>query len=214
MIFKRHLAPSPGFVLIVASYTLLGAFLAWGFSEPRLDQAQRVLDRMQRPGFAGLDSDEIAALRSTLDDHPDFARVLIGRSKLGHVEPTQSGWTSLPTSHVLIRPSAAGPLRLTTACRGALDAYPVSVVFHAPGLDKSLSFERPGEQTFDLPSGYPSKLLWVTVTLAQAKRPAAGSPPVQIDVDGDVVTQNSDPSATPPEGPTPPTPPSSQANPP
>ena len=212
MILKRQPRPSAGFWLIVGSYTLLGTFLAWGFSEPRLDKAQRVLDRMQEPGFAGLDSDEISTLKSTLSRHPEFANTLIGRSPVGHVEPTQSGWTSLRTSHLLIRPSASGPIRITTACRGDPEVYPVSVVFNAPGLDKRVRFERPGKQTFDLPSGFPTALLWVTLAVAEKSPSEPGSAPVQIDVDGDVVEPNSAAGTAPSKVAAPPTPPSSQAN--
>lgn len=188
MILKGLPRPSPGFFVIVTSYTLLFAFLCWGFSAPRLDQAQAVLDRMKTPGFVGLRADEIATLETTLERHPRFAQALIGRSRFGHVEPTEDGWTSLEKSHALILPTGSVSIRITTSSRGEPGAFPVTVRFEATGLQRSLRFEHPGQQTFDLPPGYPKRPLWVTVTLAP-RAPSAGLGPVQIDVDAEALPE-------------------------
>jgi hypothetical protein len=145
----RWRLPSIGFVVLVAAWTLLFAFLAWGMSTPRLQRVWQIEQRMQQPGFAGLDEAEAQALAQSLDSHPELAQALIGSKEAAFVEPTRGGFMGLRRAHLLIKPRATA-LRIWLQCRAPQATYPLRARFEGGSVSRQLSFERDERVSFDL----------------------------------------------------------------
>jgi hypothetical protein len=184
---KRTLVrwPTLGFFLMVASYGLLIAVLAWGFSQPELDRAWHILEGMKRDNYGGLTRAEAETLSTLLVRHPGFAQALVGRAPVGWVEPTEDGWTALRSAHLVIQANPVDQLRVAAECRAPKAAYPVTVAFRADGLKQELRYEQDGRQTFDLPAGQPAQALWVEVTIDSARPGATGAAPAELRITAD-----------------------------
>jgi len=170
--------PSAGFAFMLASYTLLIAFFAWGARTPELDRAWHVQQAMRRDDFAGLTPAEAKLLSSELRRYPAFAQALVGRAPVGWVEPTDSGWMALRRPHVVVQPKPA--VRVSVECRAPAKAYPVTVTFAAPELRQVLRYERDGRQSFDLSAGQPTRALWVEVQVSSAHPAGTRGPELRL----------------------------------
>ena len=168
--------PSVGFVFMLASYTFLVSFFAWGARTPELDRAWHVLQGMNRDDFGGLTPAEAKLLSGELRRHPAFAQALIGRAPVAWVEPTDSGWMALRRPHVVVQPTAA--VRVSVECRAPGSAYPVTVTFAAPELRQVLRYERDGRQSFDLSAGQPAR--WVDVEVSSALPAGTRGPELRL----------------------------------
>lgn len=176
--------PSLGFAILVSSYGLLAAFLAWGFATPELDRTWRVLQRLREADFVGLEPDEVETLSAALRRHPALSEALAERSPVGWIEPSLDGYTSSPVSHVLVRPTPGASLRIDVTCRGDSSAFPVTVELQGEGLDRTLRFDQPGQTDFLLPPGKPAVPTVATVRLTAARGASKPQLPVQISVGG------------------------------
>ena len=156
--------PSAGFAFVMASYTFLVTFLAWGARTPELDRAWHVLQGMKRDDFGGLTPAEAKLLSSELRRYPGFAQALVGRALVGWVEPTDGGWMALRRPHLVVQPKSA--VRVSVECRAPANAYPVTVTFAAPELHQVLRYERDGRQSFAPSAGQQAR--WVEVEVSSA----------------------------------------------
>lgn len=161
----HRFAPSSGFVLLLVSYTLLSCFFAWGYSQPDLERAWYILQRLQRDGFTGLTTSEASMLGALVRREPRLAHALIGRSPLGLVEPASDGWVSLSPSHLLIQAIPPAGLRIVVECRAAPGAYPLSITLETQDVRERLEFSEPGAKTVDWSSKLPALPAWVDLTV-------------------------------------------------
>ncbi|GEM_PF-2592903 len=159
----RRLRPSAGFVLMIGSYVFTVAFMAWGYRQPPLDRGWHVIQRMQREDFAGLTEDESELLQSLLRTHPQFPRVLIGRSPLGFVEPSDQGWIALSRSHLLLQGVTGKQLEVVIECRAERSAFPVSISFEARSHRETIEFAEDGWRRLDWSDKVAPAPVWVTV---------------------------------------------------
>jgi hypothetical protein len=175
--------PSLGFGMLVASYGLLAAFLAWGFTTPELDRAWRVIQHTREPDFAGLRASELQTLSAALRRHPGLARALAERSPAGFVEPSPDGCSCLPVSHLVLQPTPGQSLRVQLASRGDRAAFPLTVRLRGADLDRTLRFDAPAQMDFVLAPNQPPAPALLTVTRHTAGDPTALRCPVRVCID-------------------------------
>jgi hypothetical protein len=159
------LRPSFGFVLLVASYAWLVAFLVWGYQRPELERGWYILQQMQRDGFTGLTPSDSQVLERLLRQHAEFSHALLGKNPIGFVEPTDDGWMALPQSHLVIQASPSVPLRVIVDCRAPLGAYPVKVMLETEGLQREITFTTDTQQLVDVSELVAAHARWLHVTV-------------------------------------------------
>jgi hypothetical protein len=179
--------PSLGFGVLVASYGLLAAFLAWGFSTPELDRVWRILQPTGESGFTRLGPSQLQTLSAALRRHPKLAGALTERSPVGFVEPSPGGCTRMPVSHLVLQPAPGQSLRIDVVSRGDSGAFPLTVSLGGAGVARALHFDAPGRQDFVLPRGRPQAPALLTLTLFAAHAPTAPQRSVQVCIDGQAV---------------------------
>lgn len=64
--------PSFGFILLVFIWIFVAVFFLWGYSEPDLDVAWRVLHRLKGQEAVTVSADEAAAVRRAAVEHPEL----------------------------------------------------------------------------------------------------------------------------------------------
>jgi hypothetical protein len=108
--------PGAGFVLLIASWGGLAAFVAWGFREPDLDRAWRALQAADR-GAAEVDAEDAEALDRSFARHPEIAFDRLGDSAVKFLGRTQGGWSRAPAAHVIVAPVPAQGLEIAVEAR-------------------------------------------------------------------------------------------------
>lgn len=139
---SRRYLPGGGFVLLVASWGGLAAFLAWGMREPDLDRVWRILARADR-GSVELSAEDAEVLARSIERHPELALDRLGGKRQKHLARTSGGWSTAPVSYFLALRSAGGALRVGLEARGAT-RWPLAVDVEAGGAACRLEFEGEG----------------------------------------------------------------------
>lgn len=166
---KPKLRPSIGFVLLVSSYSLLIATLAWGFSVPELERVWVTMQGTQRTQFRGLSPDEENTLTLGLSHYPTLVRAFIGRATIGFAEPTRDGWVTLARSHI-VRGSLSQPaFTLDIECNAPTDEYPVTVTLERAEGHQSLRFTENARQSIEIRMGTPKNPEFIPVTVIPAR---------------------------------------------
>ncbi len=165
---RSSLRPSIGFLLLVSSYSLLVATLAWGFSVPELERVWVIMQGMQRSQFRGLHAEEERTLKLALSHYPTLARAFIGRSPIGFAEPTQEGWASLAQLHMIRGPLSQANISLDMECEAPASDYPVTVLIDRAEGRQNLRFTESGHQKVEIGLGTPSTPELIPVTVVSA----------------------------------------------
>ncbi|MBN1772731.1 MAG: hypothetical protein JXB32_15790 [Deltaproteobacteria bacterium] len=146
---RRRWLPGGGFVLLVASWSGLAAFLAWGLAEPDLDRAWWILSRTDR-GAAELTAGDAEVLARCIERHPALARDRLGDKRLKHLARTSGGWSTAPTSHFLVLRGREAGLRVALEARGA-SSWPLTVEVSVGGAGCRLEYPQAGTQECVVP---------------------------------------------------------------
>lgn len=180
-----RLRPSFGFLLLVASYGLFVVFLVWGYQQPELDKAWRVLQAIRRAETPTLTATEAAFLQRLLQKHPEFAQALIGKSPVGLVEATDDGWTATEHSHLVLQGEQKYAKNVVVECRGLAAGATAKVALQVGSQLKEISCSSEGPSVIDLSGLATGKPQWVDL-LFSAPPPASPHPPkpeVRVHVD-------------------------------
>ncbi len=121
----RRALPGGGFVLLVASWGGLAAFLAWGLAEPDLDRVWRIIERADQ-GAAELSAEDAEVLGRCIARHPELALARLGDKRAKHLARTSGGWSTGAVSYFLALRETRPGLRLAVEARCAR-RYPLIV---------------------------------------------------------------------------------------
>jgi len=144
----RKNLPGGGFLLLVASWGGLAAFLAWGLVEPDLDRSWRVLHEADR-GAGMISPEDVRVLDRSIALHPEVARDRLGDARVKFLGRTTGGWSDAASSYLVIGPPGADGLRLQVECRCA-SRYPTTVLLEIEGAPRRLTFEGDGVQPVEI----------------------------------------------------------------
>lgn len=180
-----RLRPSFGFSLLVVSYGLLVVFLVWGYQQPELDKAWRILQALRRAEVPSLTETDAAFLKRQLQRHPEFAQALVGKSPIGLVESTEDGWTALEHSHLVLQGEQKYAKQVVVECRGLPAGVAAKMAFHAGSQLKELSCTSETQPVIDLSGLATGKPQWVdlTFTAPHPSSPISPKPEVRLHVD-------------------------------
>ncbi len=146
---RRRFLPGGGFVLLVASWSGLAAFLAWGLTEPDLDRAWWLLQRADR-GVPELSAEEAEVLARCIARHPAIALERLGDKRFKHLARTAGGWSTAPASYFLALQGPQAGLRIVLEARGAT-RWPLLVEVAAGGAGCRLEYAERGTQECVVP---------------------------------------------------------------
>jgi len=194
MKFNIRRWPSGGFLLLMASHLLLVFVFAWGYSQPELERAWAILQASHRDSFIGLSTTDVGFLRRLLKKCPPFARAILGNASIGFVEPSDSGWISRSSAHVVVQPSPGTRRFLVVECRARLEAFPVTVNLESDRLRQSLQFSENGRQSLELVAENDAYPIWATLRIQSSTRTDNALPQPEIHVE---VSPTTEPKAAP-----------------
>ena len=145
----RRATPGAGFVLLVASWTGLAVFLAWGLATPDLDRAWWLLQRTDQ-GAPELSAEEAEVLARCIARHPALALARLGDKPVKHLARTAGGWSTAPRSYFLALQGPQAGLRVVLEARGAT-RWPLMVDVAVGGAGCRLEYARRGTQECVVP---------------------------------------------------------------
>jgi len=146
---RRRFLPGGGFVLLVASWGGLAAFLAWGLASPDLDRAWWILARADR-GAVDLSEADAAVLARCIERHPELALDRLGGKRRKHLARTAGGWSAAPVSYFLALDGPEAGLPVTLEARGAR-AWPLTVEVRVGGAACRVEFAEAGTRSCGVP---------------------------------------------------------------
>ncbi len=145
--------PSLSFVALVLAWAAAIAFLAWGATDPELEQVWRLHQELRSGRRVSLSPPEAALLERTLGAHPGLAEDWLDGARLGLLSAEEGGWLRAPGA-VLLRARGAAPqpaLRLDVQL--AAEHLPLEVELRCGEALGRLRCERAGSHELALPAG-------------------------------------------------------------
>ncbi len=139
--------PGGGFIFLVLVLAGLIAFGTWGFNEPPLDRAWRLLEGVDH-GLV-LTDDDRGFLDEALRRYPGITADILDDEAVDLLEPDVNGFSAATTTHLLLAPIGPQGRRFELSCRGAA-SYPLTLTVEGPKLTRGLVFKGDGQQILTL----------------------------------------------------------------
>lgn len=143
--------PSLGFVAIVLVHCAAAAFLAWGFTTPRLDRVWRLHHELKIGDATKLKDDDKAVLEDALRDYPTLAKALISRGDIGVVSANRDGWIETPFV-TMVRTGDAKTRELLLNVETSPEHLPFKVEFEGANWSSELEITERKEYRVELPA--------------------------------------------------------------
>jgi hypothetical protein len=152
--------PSPGFCLMVLTYSLTLAFFAWGLTTPPLDRVWQLHHQLKTGDVYALTHTDRELLVSAMARHPALAEALLSAGHIGIISAQRAGWIDTPEVTIIRTPRALVSQRLLLEIQTPPEHMPYRVALTGPGWRRELEVRARGTLTLDLPppSGEPELL--------------------------------------------------------
>lgn len=140
--------PSLGFVGLIAVYTAVTLFFAWGFSTPDLDRVWRLHHELKIGKEMSTKDHRI--VEAAMSRHPQLADALLVEGRIGIVSAHDDGWIETPTA-TIVRTAASKSDRVMLDVQTPPDLLPYTIHLSASGYERALRVEKHGSYEIALP---------------------------------------------------------------
>lgn len=143
--------PSPGFCLMVLTYSLTFAFFAWGLTTPPLDRVWQLHHQLKTGEVYALTPPDRELLVSAMARHPALAEALLSAGHIGIVSAQRDGWIDTPEVTILRTPRALSTRRILLEIQTPPEHIPYRVTLTGAGWQRELEVRARGTLALDLP---------------------------------------------------------------
>jgi len=143
--------PSPGFCLMVLTYSLTLGFFAWGLTTPPLDRVWQLHHQLKTGDVYALTRADRELLVSALARHPALAEALLSAGNIGIISAQRDGWIDTPEVTILRTPRALSTQRILLEIQTPPEHMPYRVTLTGPGWQRELEVGARGMLALDLP---------------------------------------------------------------
>jgi hypothetical protein len=143
--------PSPGFCLMVLTYSLTLAFFAWGLTTPALDRVWQLHHQLKTGAVYALTPADHELLVTALGRHPALAEALLSAGRIGIISAQRDGWIDTPEVTIVRTPRALARQRILLDIQTPPEHIPYQLALSGPGWQRDLEVRARGTLALDLP---------------------------------------------------------------